>query len=80
MECPTDFIVYCIEEYRDAYNLSGEETIKLFKKYDVLNYIRERYDMLHIEGGLAIAEDIRALTSDKVAELAGLSVADIERL
>jgi hypothetical protein len=55
------FIAYCIEEYKTANNLKGNEVINLFKKYDVLKYIKICYGALHTMGGLAISEDINSL-------------------
>jgi predicted nucleotide-binding protein (sugar kinase/HSP70/actin superfamily) len=56
-----DFIAYCIEEYKFANKISGEEVIKLFKQYDIITYIKTCYGALHTMGGLAIAEDINLL-------------------
>jgi ABC-type multidrug transport system ATPase subunit len=61
MEERTDFIAYCIEEYKEAERLSGKEVIELFSRYHVIDYIKQCYDALHVMGGLAIADDISAL-------------------
>jgi hypothetical protein len=61
MESPVDFIVYCIEEYKYMEHLSGKEVIDLFKKRQVIPYIRSYYDALHTMGGLAIVDDIKGL-------------------
>jgi hypothetical protein len=54
----TDFIVFCIEEYRSAENLSGKAVIELFNRYRVLDYIRSYYDALHTTGRQYIVDDI----------------------
>jgi hypothetical protein len=59
VKCPLDFISLCIEEYKDAYKLSGREVISLFKRHNILSYLEDCYEILHIEGGLAIAERIK---------------------
>jgi hypothetical protein len=61
MEDRTDFIAYCIEEYKDAEKLTGKEVVELFNRYDIIGYIKNCYDALHVMGGLAIAADINNL-------------------
>jgi hypothetical protein len=61
MEDRTDFIAYCIEEYKEAEKLTGKEVIELFNRYDIVGYIKQCYDALHVMGGLAIAADINTL-------------------
>jgi hypothetical protein len=56
-----DFIVYCIEEFRENENLTGKEAIELFIRYDIISYIKSAYDALHVMGGLAITGDIKSL-------------------
>ncbi|MDR3048355.1 MAG: DUF3791 domain-containing protein [Elusimicrobiota bacterium] len=55
----TDFVVYCIEEYKAAKKMSGKEVMELFKKHNVIDYIRNNYEALHTMGGLAITEDLQ---------------------
>ncbi|MFP3090033.1 DUF3791 domain-containing protein [Treponema sp. TIM-1] len=57
----TDFIAYCIEEYKENENLTGREVIDLFTRYDIIPYIKSAYDGLHVMGGLAITSDIKSL-------------------
>ena len=52
------FKVFCFEAYRAEKNLSGIETMKLFKKYGVLDYITACFDVLHSTGRNYIVEDI----------------------
>lgn len=58
MENRTDFMVYCIEEYKHAEKLTGKETFERFRRYGVLDYIRASYDALHTTGASYIVEDI----------------------
>ncbi len=58
MDEKTDFIVYCIEEYKSAERLSGKAVIDLFNQYRVIDYIRAYYDALHTTGRQYIVEDI----------------------
>lgn len=52
------FIILCIEEYKNTKGLTGKETINLFNKYSVCEYIREFYDVLHTTGTRYIVNDI----------------------
>ena len=44
------FKFFCFESYRAEKNLSRKETMKLFKKYGVLDYISACFDVLHTTG------------------------------
>jgi hypothetical protein len=57
----TEFIAYCLEEYKAAKGMTGKEVIALFKKHDIVDYIVSCYGALHTMGGLAITEDIDSL-------------------
>ena len=58
MDEKTDFIVYCIEEYRSAEKLTGKAVIELFNRFRVLDYIRSYYEALHTTGRQYIVDDI----------------------
>ena len=53
-----EFKAFCFEAYRSSKKLSGRETIDLFKKYGVLDYLEACYDVLHTTGRNYIIEDI----------------------
>jgi hypothetical protein len=61
MDDKIDFITYCIEEYKENERLTGKEVIDLFTRYDIISYIKQTYDALHVMGGLAITNDIKSL-------------------
>ena len=54
----TDFIVYCIEEYKNAKGMNGKSVIDLFNRYHVIDYIRNYYEALHTTGRQYIVDDI----------------------
>ena len=58
MDDKTNFIVYCIEEYKSAEDLSGKAVIDLFNRYRVIDYIRAYYEALHTTGRQYIVDDI----------------------
>lgn len=54
-----DFIVFCIEVFKEKTGLTGEEVYEIFDKYGVLKYLYEGYDMLHTQGDGWLMEDIK---------------------
>ncbi len=52
------FAVFCLENYKVHRNLNGYEVSTLFERYDVFEYIREFYDVLHTTGYNYINNDI----------------------
>jgi len=61
MSSNAEFIAYCLEEYKAAKGMTGQEVITLFKQYNIIDYIVSCYGALHTMGGLAITEDIDSL-------------------
>ena len=62
----TNFIAYCIEEYKDAEKLSGAETIALFGKHKIIPYLESCYEALHVLGPAALVEDIKGIIRGEV--------------
>jgi hypothetical protein len=52
------FLVYCLETYRTAKNITGRQAITIFKQYGVSDYIMSCYEALHTTGTNYIIEDI----------------------
>ncbi len=52
------FISFCIEQYKNAHGLTGEEAMKLLDKYKVLDYLSEHYEVLHTQSHQWLLEDI----------------------
>ena len=38
---------FCIERYKNAQNLKGNEVLRIFKQYGFMDYISFSYDVLH---------------------------------
>lgn len=51
----------------ERFNLSLKETAGLFKKFDVLKYIRACFGIFHVEGDEAVFEDVKAYFKAKGA-------------
>lgn len=58
MDEKTNFVVYCIEEYKEAKGLDGKKVIDLFNRYQVIDYIHDYYEALHTTGRQYIVDDI----------------------
>jgi len=56
----------------EEFKLSLADTARLFKEYDVLGFIRELYGLFHMEGDLAIFEDIKVYLKSKGADVCNL--------
>lgn len=54
----SNFLIYCIEIYKIEKKLTGEQTIALFNKYDVINYVTNYFEALHTTGEKYIINDI----------------------
>lgn len=53
-----DFVIFCLEHYRQKEELSGKEIYELFDKYKVFDYLRNGFDMLHTQGEAWLMNDI----------------------
>ena len=53
-----EFLVYCLEMYKAAKNMTGKQTVEFFKRYGVTDYVTSCYEALHTTGTKYIVEDI----------------------
>ena len=53
-----EFLIYCIEIYKNAKSLSGNDVLKLFGKYNADSYILDNFEALHLSGEKYIIADI----------------------
>ncbi|MDR1371330.1 MAG: DUF3791 domain-containing protein [Dysgonamonadaceae bacterium] len=52
------FLSFCMENYKEHKNLSAEETLCLFNKYEVVDYLEDVFDALHTQGKDYIMSEI----------------------
>ena len=52
------FYAFCLEKYKAFINLSAEETLFIFRKYRVFDYLKEGFEILHTQGESYIVNDI----------------------
>lgn len=53
-----NFLIYCVEQYKNAKALNGKQISALFTKYNVWDYIYSCFEALHTTGTNYIVEDI----------------------
>ena len=71
------FKSFCLETYKQAYNMSGSDVLEEFNKYDVFNYLALFSDCLYNHSQQYILEDISLLINAwKNAELDALDETD----
>lgn len=58
MDNRLDFMVYCIETYKNVKGMRGKDVLELFNRYRVLDYIKGTYEALHTTGKDYIVEDL----------------------
>jgi chaperone required for assembly of F1-ATPase len=52
------FVSFCIEQYKNEKQLSGEQAMRYLDKYGVLSYLAQHYEVLHTQGHRWILRDI----------------------
>lgn len=52
------FLIFCLECYRQAKKLSGQEVIKLFNEHNLFDYITTYFESLHTTGVRYILNDL----------------------
>jgi hypothetical protein len=50
--------IFCLESYKNTYNLSGVEVFNIFNNYKVFDYLANCYDVLHSTGQMYAVKDI----------------------
>ncbi|WP_312648939.1 DUF3791 domain-containing protein [Aminipila sp.] len=58
MNAQLEFKIFCLENYKQANNMKGRETFRLFQKYGVFDYLQKHYDVLHSTGEDYLIKDI----------------------
>ena len=52
------FYAFCLEKYKNFANFSAEETLLIFRKYGVFDYLRDGFEILHTQGEGYIVREI----------------------
>ena len=59
------FVSFCLEQYKMQKGLSGSETLKLFDKNGITDYLAKHYDVLHTQGAAWLMNDIDEHIKDR---------------
>lgn len=62
------FISFCIEQYKTAKGISGEEAMRTLSHYGVLEYLEECFDVLHTQGHQWLLADIDEFIANRKKE------------
>jgi len=65
------YLIYCIELYRNAKNLSGRAVFDLFRRTGTDEYILKSFGALHTVGEQYVLEDIDGFVRSKGGCVAG---------
>lgn len=52
------FLSFCVEQYKHAKGIGGNEAMTIFAKYGVLDYLSEHFEVLHTQSCQWLLEDI----------------------
>ncbi len=52
------FLSFCIEQYKNAKGMTGEETMRTLSSYGVLDYLNDNFEVLHTQGAQWLLADI----------------------
>lgn len=58
------FLSFCVEIYKDAHSLSGEEASSLLLESGALDYLKENYDVIHTQSHHWILSDLEEFLSN----------------
>ena len=53
-----EFVIFCVEVFKEEYSMTGRDAYALFEKYGVLEYLYDGYDVLHTQGDGWLINDI----------------------
>ena len=62
------FISFCIEQYKLAKGLTGEESMRELNRYGVLEYLEEHFEVLHTQSRQWLLADIEEFKKKKKRE------------
>ena len=57
-----DYMVVCIDEFADTFNLNYKEAFNYLKKYDAIKFLRDNYEIEHTLSIEDAVEDLYQVT------------------
>ena len=52
------FIAWIVEAYKRNHNITGEQTIEVFRKHSIIEWLSENYDVLHTVSASYVISEI----------------------
>ena len=52
------FVSFCVEQYKTAKGISGQDAVNTLNQYGVLEYLEKSYEPLHTQGKQWLLEEI----------------------
>lgn len=65
----SEFVSFCIENFKIKHSMSGKDIANLFKVSGVLGFIINGYEMLHTQGKEYILEEIEIFLKNRGYEI-----------
>lgn len=62
------FLSFCIEQYKNKHQTSGEEVATLFERYGVLPYLEDNFEVLHTQSHQWLMDEIEELIDRRKSE------------
>ena len=62
-----DFLIYCVELYKNAKHLTGKDVSALFSRFGVWDYVYAYFEALHTTGEAYIVNDIDSFIEETKA-------------
>lgn len=53
-----EFVSFCIENFKVKHEMSGKDVAALFRESQVINFLKEGYEILHTQGKDYIIDEI----------------------
>ena len=63
------FLSFCMEQYRNKHQMSGEEVATLFEQYSVLPYLEDNFEVLHTQGHRWLMDEIDEWINNRKNEM-----------
>ena len=63
------FLSFCMEQYKNKHQISGEEVATLFERYGVLPYLEDNFEVLHTQGHRWLMDDIDEVINNRKNEM-----------
>lgn len=62
------FLSFCMEQYKNKHQMSGEEVATLFEQYGVLPYLEDNFEVLHTQGHRWLMDEINEWINNRKNE------------